>query len=136
MHDSAPATIILVEDDTALSEALGVLLGAAGYRHRSFVTAEDFFASELPAPPRCVISDYRLPGISGIELQRRIAQRAHHIPVLLLSADISESDADQALVNGMFAVMRKPFDPEDLLELAAAALDASGRGPCIAKTPH
>lgn len=126
MFDCAHATVVVVDDDLAISQALEILLESAGYGHRSFASAEAFLDSKPPPPPCCMILDYRLPGMSGIELQSRLARRLACMPVLLLSAGLSDPDIQQALRNGAYACMHKPFDPDDLLARIADALKVSG----------
>lgn len=127
MCDRALATVVVVEDDATVSHALETLLDAAGYRHQAFSSAEAMLGGALPPPPCCVLSDYRLPGMTGGELQARLARTAKYMPVLLLSGDANNEDIGEAFNNGAFAFMRKPFDPEELLACTERALEASRR---------
>lgn len=125
MSASTPGTVVVVEDDRAVNHAIEALLEAVGYRHRSYASAEAFLESEPPRPPCCLITDFRLPGMDGMELQSRLARRVTYMPVLLLSGDVSDRQIRQALRNGAYTFMRKPFDPDDLLVRTDRALAVS-----------
>lgn len=125
MHDDGHATVVVVEDDIVVNQALATLLETVGYWPRSYTSAEAFMDNEPPMPPCCAILDYQLPGMNGIVLQSRLERVVPYMPVLLLSGDVSEADVQRALRNGAYAFLRKPFDPDDLLARTEQALDVS-----------
>lgn len=116
--------VAIVEDDEALRTAMRDLLGSCGLRTDAFTSAEEFLQSARALQARCLILDYRLPGMNGLELQHRLQAEGRSIPVILVSAE------DQVVLklrastgeHGLLAVLRKPFEPEELLKLVQGAL--------------
>jgi FixJ family two-component response regulator len=115
--------VFLVEDDAAVRASLALLLQLHGYKTREFASAEDFLvASPRLERPACVLVDVRLPGMSGIALQARMAHDRRSPPVLLMTAQGSEALARSALLQGAVDFLEKPIDENDLLNAVAAGL--------------
>jgi FixJ family two-component response regulator len=112
--------VAVVDDEAALREATESLLRSAGYAARGFSSAEEFLQSRYRDDAGCVVLDIGLPGISGIELQKRLSGSVHI--VFVSGADDGDGRMQaQALRSGAIAFLRKPFSDCDLLR----AIDAS-----------
>jgi FixJ family two-component response regulator len=121
--------VYLVDDDDALRDALRFLLESAGYSAETFADAAQFLALPGLAPGACLILDVRMPGMSGIELQRELARRGSTLPVIFLTAHGDVPMAVAAVKQGAFDFIEKPFEEARLLQLVEAALklDAAAR---------
>jgi len=110
--------VAIVDDDSRVLESLGELLESAGYAVRLFDSAEAFLQAGALAEIDVLISDIRMPGVDGVELQQRVAIRRPQLPVILITA---HSD-----IEGVF---HKPVDAEKLLRAIAAASSPADRLP-------
>jgi FixJ family two-component response regulator len=119
--------VAIVDDDAGMRAAIEDLLNSNGWRTRSFPSAEAFLQSmDGGEPPGCLILDYRLPGMSGLELHRELQAQGRDIPVIFATADdeafrLLQSSAAKA---DALAVLRKPFDSDELPRLVKAAAQA------------
>lgn len=113
--------IALVDDHPAVLEALDDLLQAAGASVVLFASAEAFLASDLDLVA-LVICDIEMPGMSGLELQRRLGQRMCKIPLIFISASPKPSVRADVLQSGALVYLQKPFDGEELLRWVSLAL--------------
>ena len=116
--------VAIVDDQAALREATENLLKSAGLKAVSFASAEDFLQATPLDGAGCLILDVRLPGMSGLELQQRLAADGIHVPIVFITAQ-EDSDGQmraQALRSGALAFLRKPFSDEDLLNAVRSAL--------------
>jgi FixJ family two-component response regulator len=113
--------VATVDDDRRVRESVRSVLESAGYEALTFESAEMFLASGVLSSVTCVIADVRLPGIDGMELQRRIRLERSHLPVILITAHDDDDVQQQALRDGAAAFLLKPFDGGDLLEHVARA---------------
>jgi FixJ family two-component response regulator len=116
-------TISIVDDDESIRRALRRLIGSAGLSVDTFGSAEEFLERGDRAT-RCLILDVRLPGISGLDLQGRLATTQPTIPIIFVSAYGSQEMKDQAMRAGAIDFLRKPFNEEMLLDDVRLALDA------------
>ena len=82
---SRPATVYLIEDDADLRESLSALLEVNGFVPRSFASAEDFLAKGPNDRPACAVVDLRLPGMSGLDLQKKLHAEQPHLPVIVVT---------------------------------------------------
>jgi FixJ family two-component response regulator len=114
--------IAIVDDDEPLREGLGSVLKAAGYSIDSFASAEDFLASPNRAEIACLVLDIRLPGMSGIELQRRLLESGDPIPIIFVTAHGDASLRDVLMKAGAAGFLNKPVRSETLLKEIQAAL--------------
>ena len=114
--------IAIVDDDEPLREALGSVLKAAGFLIDTFASAEDFLASPRSREIACLILDIRLPGMSGIELQRRLSESGCTIPVIFVTAHGDASLRDMLLKAGAAGFLNKPVRSDTLLREIHSAL--------------
>jgi FixJ family two-component response regulator len=117
--------VAAVDDDFRVRESIKSLLESAGYFPFVFSSAEEFLQSGTLATATCVISDVRMPGMDGIELQRRIRLERPRLPVILISAHYNAEVRQTALDEGAVDVLYKPFDAAELLKIIQATLSNS-----------
>jgi FixJ family two-component response regulator len=114
--------ISIIDDDEAIRRSLDDLIRSAGLRARSFSSAEAFLQSNQMSEIDCIILDLCLPGMSGLELQRRLAEDNFDLPIILMTAHESGDQRRQAVEAGAVAFLNKPFDEADLLNAIDTAL--------------
>jgi FixJ family two-component response regulator len=114
--------VVVVDDDRRVRESIQSVLESAGYAPLLFSSAEEFLQSATLARTRCLIADIRMPGIDGIELQRRIRVERPQLPVIFITAHDDDDIRQQALRGGAADFMLKPFDAADLLGAINRAL--------------
>ena len=114
--------IAIVDDDRWIRGSLERLLKSAGFRAESFVSAEQYLDSGDHDGVGCVILDIRLPGMSGLELGRRLASNHHWVPVVFISAHDEPRVRHEAAQTGAIAFLGKPFDDVELLTAVHRAL--------------
>lgn len=117
--------IVAVDDDFRVRESIESLVESAGYAPVLFSSAEDFLRSGTLAAATCVITDVRMPGMDGLELQRRIRLERPKLPVIFVSAHNSAEIRQRAVDEGSVAFLYKPFDATDLLAAIRAALTSA-----------
>lgn len=108
--------VAAVEDDRRVRESIQSVLESAGYEPEMFGSAEEFLESGVLTRAICVIADVRLPGMDGLELQRRIRKEQPPAPVIFITAHDADDVREQALQGGAVAFMLKPFDAAELLQ--------------------
>jgi FixJ family two-component response regulator len=118
--------VAIVDDDAGVRAAIESLLNSIGVKTRTFASAEAYLRSNDSDAAGCLIVDMRLPGMSGLELQRRLHAKGLGIPAIFVTG---EDDADGQLraqmeQAGAVAVLHKPCDPEELTRLVEAAVNA------------
>ncbi|MGA9352752.1 MAG: response regulator [Terriglobales bacterium] len=118
--------VALVEDDDSYRVAVQRLLKSAGFSVQSFATAEDFLRSGRQHETGCLITDIRMPGMSGLDLQAKLNADHCLIPTIFVTAHGDEDMRLQAMRGGAVKFMVKPFDGEILLESVRAAFEAAG----------
>ena len=118
--------IAIVDDDEPLREALGSVMKAAGFAINTFATAEEFLESPTLAETACLILDIRLPGMSGIELQQRLAEARSPIPIIFVTAHGDASLRDLVMKSGAAGFLNKPVRSDALLREIHAALAKNG----------
>ncbi len=114
--------VFIVDDDQAMRESLAALLGVEGYRVVTYDSAAAFLAEPVP-DSGCLILDLRMPGMDGLELQRKIAEKGLTLPVILISAYAKVTSAVTAMKLGAYDVLEKPFDDGELMDTVASALE-------------
>jgi FixJ family two-component response regulator len=122
---SARHIVAAVDDDFRVRESIESLVASAGHTPLVFATAEEFLQSDAPASAICLITDVRMPGIDGLELQRRVRLRYPKLPVIFITAHYDKEIRQRALRQGAAGFLYKPFDAADLLgaiELAVSTL--------------
>jgi FixJ family two-component response regulator len=116
--------VAIVDDDDSLRAALQGLLKATGFPTEAFASAEEFLKSGQQQQTECLITDIRMPGMSGLELQAKLNADRCRIPIIFLTAHGDEKMRMQALRAGAVEFLAKPFDAEALLENVRAALES------------
>jgi FixJ family two-component response regulator len=117
--------IAIVDDDEPLREALGSVLKAAGFSIDTFATAEDFLDYPDWRNIACLILDVRLPGMSGIELQRRLLDADSRVPIIFVTAHGDVSLRDLVMKAGAAGFLNKPVRSDTLLKEIRAALETT-----------
>ncbi|MCU1295159.1 MAG: response regulator receiver protein [Bryobacterales bacterium] len=114
--------VTIVDDDNSIRSALQGLLKAVGLPSQAFASAEEFLNSGQQHQTACLITDIRMPGISGLELQARLNAEHCRIPTIFITAHGDAQMRMRALRAGAVEFLAKPFDDEALLETVRAAL--------------
>jgi two-component system response regulator FixJ len=122
VYKHVTALIGIVDDDASVLRALSRLLGGAGFAVKAFSSAEKFLALEHPESIKCLVLDIQMPGLSGFELQERLAETDVSIPIIFITAHDDVLTRERARKGGV-AYLPKPFDAHSLLKAIAAALD-------------
>ena len=124
MAEKAPATrplVHIVDDDEALRSAAAWMLQGAGYEVRTYAAANELHEVLDTARPCCIVTDIRMSGMTGLELQTLVAEQAPEIPVILITAYGDVPMAVEAVKTGAFDFIEKPFDNADLRRAVAKA---------------
>lgn len=129
-------TVFLIDDDPGVRDSLSLLLSLKGIRTQLFATAESFIDTYRPEWAGCVLTDLRMPGMTGLELQTALRERGIDVPVVVLTAHGDVATARAALKNGAFDFIEKPVDDGMLLEVLHNALrvDRERRAAVSART--
>jgi FixJ family two-component response regulator len=114
--------VFVVEDDASMRTALKNLLRSVGLEAQLFSTADEFLKSERPVVPSCLILDVRLPGLSGLDLQRELAAAHIHIPIIFITAHGDIPMSVRAMKAGAVEFLTKPFRDQDLLDAIQVSL--------------
>ena len=115
-------TVFLIDDDPSVRDSLSLLLSLKGIRTQLFATAETFIEAYRPEWHGCVLTDLRMPGMTGLELQAALRERRLEVPVVVLTAHGDVATARAALKNGAFDFLKKPIDDDMLLDVLRNAL--------------
>lgn len=121
--------IYIVDDDDGMRRALTVLMTTVGYAPVAFAKPSEFLAKYDPNQPSCLVLDVRMPEMSGLEVQQQLNQQGSMLPVILISGHGDIPMAVQAMKDGAFDFLQKPFRDQDLLDRinGALKLDAKNR---------
>jgi FixJ family two-component response regulator len=114
--------VFIVDDDTRMRAALQRLLRTVGLPSESFATPEDFLRHRLPNGPSCLLLDVRLPGMSGLDLQRKLAEMGVQIPVIFITGHGDIPMTVQAMKSGAMEFLTKPVRDQDLIDAIQRAL--------------
>ena len=117
--------VATVDDDRRVRESVQSILESAGYAAVAFESGEAFLESGVLSGVACVVADVRLPGIDGLELQRRVRRDRPSVPIIFISAHDDDDVRRRALRDGAVAFMVKPFDGGELLEHIARITNES-----------
>jgi FixJ family two-component response regulator len=112
----AKPTVLIVDDDPDVREALESLLRTVGLQSRGLASLPEFLKSELPSGPTCLILDVRLPGRSGLDFQRELAAANVDIPIIFITGHGDIPMSVQAMKGGAIEFLTKPFRDQDLLD--------------------
>jgi FixJ family two-component response regulator len=117
--------ISIVDDDDSLRNSLDNLIRSVGFRARGFSSAEAFLSSNQAHDTSCLILDVRMPGMSGLDLQRQMLASNWCIPIIFITSHADDDARARALDAGAVDFLYKPFREEDLLNAIDAALNGS-----------
>ncbi|MGA9062215.1 MAG: response regulator [Terracidiphilus sp.] len=118
-------SVFIVDGDRAVCESLALLIACEGWRPETFTSAEEFLCRPLELVPSCLMLDVSLPGISGLELQKRVAAERPDIPIIFISTKSDVPTTVQAMKAGAVEFFTKPFRDEELLGAIREALKRS-----------
>jgi FixJ family two-component response regulator len=116
--------IAIVDDDDLMRSALQGMMKAVGWPAQAFASAEEFLKSGQQNQIACLVTDIRMPGMSGLDLQAKLNAESCRIPIIFITAHGDEKMRMQALRAGAVEFLAKPFDEEALLESVRAALES------------
>jgi FixJ family two-component response regulator len=116
-------TVFIIDDDAALRASIQDLLESLGLRSESFETAEEFLKRKRPEGPSCLVLDVRLPGLNGLDFQRRLADAGIRIPIIFITGHGDIPMTVQAMKSGAVEFLTKPFLDRDLLRAIHQALE-------------
>lgn len=126
--EAGPEPIVyVVDDDDEAREYVSWLLTSAGWSVKSFDCAQDFLDGYDPALPGCLVSDVRMPGLSGLDLQRALTERSIRLPIIMMSAFAEVPMAVRAMREGAVDFLEKPFDGQTLVERVRKAVATNRR---------
>ena len=119
---SGAALISIVDDDDSLRNSLNNLIRSLGFGVQGFSSAEAFLNSNQPGDTACLILDVRMPGMSGLDLQRQLVAKNSRIPIIFITSHGDDQARTRALEAGAVAFLYKPFREEALLKAIDSAL--------------
>jgi len=115
--------VFVIDDDESIREALKSLIRSVGLSVETFASARDFLQSSRPDVPSCLILDVRMPGLSGLDLQRDLAEANIHIPIIFITGHGDIPMSVRAMKAGAVEFLTKPFRDQDLLDAIQQALE-------------
>jgi FixJ family two-component response regulator len=119
--------VFVIDDDKSMREALHSLIRSVGLGVVTFGSADEFLQSERPDVPACLILDVRMPGLSGLDLQRDLTEGNIHIPIIFITGHGDIPMSVRAMKAGAVEFLTKPFRDQDLLDAIQQALDRDRR---------
>ena len=121
MSDTNPS-VLVIDDDPAFRDSVARLLRTVGLHAREFSSAPEFLKADPPEGPTCLVLDVRMPGRSGLELQRDLAAANIQLPIIFITAHADVPMTVQAMKGGAIEFLTKPFRDQDLLDAVEAGL--------------
>jgi FixJ family two-component response regulator len=125
-RESEPV-VAIVDDDPSAREGLQSLIESAGWMTETFASAQEFLARPGAEAPSCLVLDLQLPGLSGLDLQKRMAEVGLEIPIVFLTGHGNIPASVQAMKAGAVEFLTKPFDEEELLRAVLEAIERDRR---------
>src|ERR1700680_2105920 len=122
MKAAAVPTVFVIDDDRGMRQAIQDLVESVGLRAEAFTTGEEFLKRPRTADPSCLVLDVRLPQISGLEFQQKLAELGVGIPIIFITAHGDIPMSVRALKSGAVEFLTKPFRDQDLLDAIQQAL--------------
>jgi RNA polymerase sigma factor (sigma-70 family) len=113
---SAEATVFIVDDDPAVIALVTELAGAIGLKAQSWLSGDVFLAAYTPTAPGCLVLDVRMPGMSGLQLQKELNRQGATLPIILITGHADVRMAVEAMKAGAFEFFEKPFRTQDLCD--------------------
>jgi FixJ family two-component response regulator len=120
-------TVFIIDDDSGMRAAIQGLVKAIGLHAVSFATPQEFLQCKRSDGPSCLVLDVRLPGISGLDVQRKLAEAAVKIPIIFITAHADIPMTVKAMKSGAVEFLTKPFRDQELLDAIQAALESDRR---------
>ena len=117
------AVVFVVDDDAPVRESLKNLIGSVGLQAELFASTQEFLRSKRPDVPSCLVLDVRLPGLSGLDLQKRITEAGMEIPIIFITGHGDIPMSVRAMKAGAVEFLTKPFRDQDLLDAIQLALE-------------
>jgi FixJ family two-component response regulator len=117
------SVVFVVDDDSSVREAIKSLIRSVGLQVETFESAQEFLRSKRPDAPGCVVLDVRLPGLSGLDLQRELAAHGINLPVIFITGHGDIPMSVRAMKAGALEFLTKPFRDQDLLDAIQQALE-------------
>jgi FixJ family two-component response regulator len=117
------SVVYIVDDDASVREALDSLIRSVGFHVQTFGSAKDFLQSKLPNVPGCLVLDVRLPGLSGLDLQKELGRADIHIPIIFITGHGDIPMSVRAMKAGAFEFLTKPVRDQDLLDAIQQAIE-------------
>ena len=117
-----PPLVAIVDDDASVRQSTRRLIRSFGYRAEAFGSGEEFLSSASAAETTCLVLDVRMPGMDGLEVQRRIAERDARIPIVFLTGRASDDEERRARSAGAVEFLRKPVGKAALLQVLQKVL--------------
>jgi FixJ family two-component response regulator len=115
--------VFVVDDDRSIRDALRSLIASVGLRVQTFPTAQEFLSSQRSDAPGCLVLDVRLPGLSGLDLQRELAKAGIAIPIIFITGHGDIPMSVQAMKAGAVEFLTKPFRDQQLLDAIQQAIE-------------
>jgi FixJ family two-component response regulator len=127
---SAEPTVFIVDDDLEVREAIGLLMDSVGLATQCYASAQEYLDAFDPARPGCLVLDVRMKGMSGLDLQQRLAAESIHPPIIVITGHGDVPMAVRAVKAGAVDFIEKPFNDQVLLDAVHRAFesDAERRG--------
>src|SRR5499427_5048999 len=119
---NADPSVLLIDDDPEFRDSVARLLRTVGLDTREFSSVPDFLKADPPEGPTCLILDVRMPGRSGLELQRELAAANRQVPIIFITAHADVPMTVQAMKGGAIEFLTKPFRDQDLIEAVESGL--------------
>ena len=121
MRDEPPS-VLIIDDDPEFRDSVARLLRTVGLQTREFSSVSDFLNADPSGGPTCLVLDVRMPGRSGLELQRDLAAANRQVPIIFITAHADVPMTVQAMKGGAMEFLTKPFRDQDLIEAVEAGL--------------
>jgi FixJ family two-component response regulator len=119
------ATVLIVDDDVQVRESLKDLIRSVGLRVELFASAQEFLRGQHPDAPTCLVLDVRMPGLSGLDLQKQASEAGLEIPIIFITGHGDIPMTVRAMKAGAIEFLSKPFRDQDLLDAIQQALERS-----------
>jgi FixJ family two-component response regulator len=117
------STVFVIDDDPSIRRSIQGLLKSVGLRSESFASAQEFLAERVADGPSCLVLDVRLPGLSGLDFQRQLADAGVQIPIIFITGHGNIQMSVKAMKSGAVEFLTKPFHDQDLLDAVQQALE-------------
>jgi len=122
MKSAAVPTVFIIDDDRGMRQAIQDLVESVGLRAQAYATGQEFLRTQRTSDPSCLVLDVRLPQMSGLDLQRQLAEIGVQIPIIFITAHGDIPMSVRALKSGAIEFLTKPFRDQDLLDAIQQAL--------------